>query len=173
MCSSDLGVLVLELLATTVPARLVHLAQPLWWGMVMLALVASLDPIASTGVAVAGAAAAIEQAWAEIRAIATDRPATADEVVNACATLSKGYPRGFETAGQVARSVAQLALHELPDTYFEEFVPKLSLVGADEVTEAARRYLDLEKMTTVVVGDVDKIQASLERLGLPVTMLST
>lgn len=118
-------------------------------------------------------AAAIEQAWAEIRAIATDRPATADEVVNACATLSKGYPRGFETAGQVARSVAQLALHELPDTYFEEFVPKLSLVGADEVTEAARRYLDLEKMTTVVVGDVDKIQASLERLGLPVTMLST
>ena len=68
---------------------------------------------------------------------------------------------------------AQLALHRLPDSYFEEFVPKLSLVGADEVTEAARRYLDLEKMTTVVVGDVDKIQASLERLGLPVTMLST
>ena len=118
-------------------------------------------------------AAAIEQAWAEIRAIATDRPATADEVVNACATLSKGYPRGFETAGQVARSLAQLALHELPDSYFEAFVPKLSLVGADEVTEAARKYLDLENMTTVVVGDVDKIRESLDRLGLPVTMLST
>jgi predicted Zn-dependent peptidase len=118
-------------------------------------------------------AAAIEQAWGEIRALATDRPATPEEVTNACATLSKGYPRGFETAAQVARSVAQLALHELPDSYFEEFVPKLSLVNAGQVTEAARKYLDLERMTTVVVGDVDKIHASLDRLGMPITMLST
>ena len=93
-------------------------------------------------------------------------------MTNACATLSKGYPRGFETAAQVARSVAQLALHELPDSYFEEFVPKLSLVNASQVTEAARKYLDLERMTTVVVGDVDKIQASLDRLGMPITVLS-
>jgi predicted Zn-dependent peptidase len=61
----------------------------------------------------------------------------------------------------------------LPDSYFEEFVPKLSLVNAGQVTEAARKYLDLERMTTVVVGDVDKIHASLDRLGMPITMLST
>ena len=41
---------------------------------------------------------AIHEALDEIRAIAGRRPATADEVRQAFASLSKGYPRGFETA---------------------------------------------------------------------------
>lgn len=110
--------------------------------------------------------AAVQEARAEIEAIANSRPATADEVAQAFASVSKGYPRGFETAGQVARSVAQLALHNLPDTYFEEFVPKLARITADEVSAAARQYLTAEKMTTIIVGDLDKILPSLPGLGL-------
>ena len=109
---------------------------------------------------------AIHEALAEIHAIAADRLATGDEVGQAFASLSKGYPRGFETAGQVARSVAQLALHNLPDTYFEEFVPRLAQVTADDVSAAARQYLASAKMTTVIVGDLDKIHGSLAGLGL-------
>jgi len=109
---------------------------------------------------------AIHEAMAEIRAIADQRPATADEVAQAFASLSKGYPRGFETAGQVARSVAQLALHNLPDTYFEEFVPRLAEVTAEDVSAAARQYLASVKMSTVIVGDLDKIHGSLPGLGL-------
>ena len=109
---------------------------------------------------------AIHEALAEIHAIADDRPATGDEVTQAFASLSKGYPRGFETAGQVARSVAQLALHDLPDTYFEEFVPRLAQVTAADVSAAARQYLASGKMSTVIVGDLDKIHGSLPGLEL-------
>jgi predicted Zn-dependent peptidase len=109
---------------------------------------------------------ALQEAWKEIRDIATSRPATDQEVAQAFASVSKGYPRSFETASQVARSVAQLALHELPDSYFEEFVPKLSQVTATDVTRAAQRYLDPAKMTTVIVGDLDKIAGPLPELGL-------
>jgi zinc protease len=111
-------------------------------------------------------APALQEAWREIRDISTTRPVTEQEVAQAFASVSKGYPRGFETAGQVARSVAQLALHGLPDSYFEQFVPKLSQVTAADVTSAAQRYLDPERMTTVIVGDLDKIAASLPGLGL-------
>jgi zinc protease len=109
---------------------------------------------------------ALIEAWREIRDISTTRPVTEQEVTQAFASVSKGYPRGFETAGQIARSVAQLALHGLPDSYFEEFVPKLSQVTAADATRAAGRYLDPEKMTTVIVGDLDKIAGSLPGLGL-------
>lgn len=109
---------------------------------------------------------AVREALQEIHAIADARPATTEEVSIAFASLSKGYPRGFETAGQVARSVAQLALHNLPDTYFEEFVPRLAQVTAADVSAAARQYLPPEKMTTVIVGDLDKIHGSLPDLGL-------
>jgi predicted Zn-dependent peptidase len=111
-------------------------------------------------------APAVTEAWREIRDIAASRPATAEEVALAFASVSKGYPRGFETAGQVARSVAQLALHGLPDSYFEQFVPRLSQVTAEDVATAAQRYLDSAKMTTLIVGDLDKIGASLPALDL-------
>jgi zinc protease len=110
--------------------------------------------------------AALQEAWREIRDIAGTRPVTDQEVTQAFASVSKGYPRGFETAGQVARSVAQLALHGLADSYFEQFVPRLSQVDAAAVTAAAQRYLEQAKMTTVIVGDLDKIAGSLPALGL-------
>lgn len=118
----------------------------------------------SVGTDVTGAA--IQEALLEIRAIADTRPATGEEVTQAFAALSKGYPRGFETSGQVARSVAHLALHNLPDSYFADFVPRLAQVTADDVSAAARQYLVSARMATLVVGDLDKIQASLPGLDL-------
>jgi zinc protease len=109
---------------------------------------------------------AIREALKELRDIRAGRPATADEVALAFNTVSKGYPRGFETATQVARSVAQLALHGLPDSYFEDFVPRLAQITQSEVSRVAQEYLALDRMTTLIVGDLDKIAASLPELGL-------
>lgn len=109
---------------------------------------------------------AIQEALKEIREIASTRPATADELAMGFATISKGYPRGFETATQVARSVAQLALHGLPDSYFEDFIPRLAQIGTDDVSRVAAQYLDAARMATVIVGDLDKIGGALPDLGL-------
>ena len=130
--------------------------------------------VVQTSVGTDVTSAAIHEALGEIRDIAGSRPPTDVEVQQAFQSLSKGYPRGFETAGQVARSVAQLALHNLPDTYFEEFVPRLAQVTAADVSAAARQYLPSAKMSTVIVGDLDKIHASLPGLGLgPHQVLTT
>jgi len=109
---------------------------------------------------------AVREVLHELRDIATSRPATAEELALAHASLCKGYPRGFETTAQVARSVAHLALHGLPDTHFEDFIHGILSVSAEEVTGAAQRYLDLDKMTTLIVGDLDKLGNSLPELGL-------
>ena len=121
--------------------------------------------VMQTSVATDVTGAALQEAWREIRDIAGTRPVTGQEVAQAFASVSKGYPRGFETAGQVARSVAQLALYGLPDSYFEQFVPTMSQVNAADVTAAAQRHLEQAKMTTVIVGDLDKIAGSLPALG--------
>ena len=82
------------------------------------------------------------------------------------ATLTRGYPRNFETVQQVARSVAQLVLYDLPDTYFQDFVPKANAVTAGDVTRAARNYLDPSRTSTLIVGDHQAIAESLGRLNL-------
>jgi predicted Zn-dependent peptidase len=114
----------------------------------------------------ASTANAITDAIAEIEGLRGLRPPTRDELTLAKTSLTRGYPRNFETTQQVARSVAQLALYDLPDTYFAEFVPKANAVGEDEVTRAAARYLDPARLSTLIVGDHSAIADSLTTLGL-------
>ncbi|HVG84258.1 MAG TPA: pitrilysin family protein [Vicinamibacterales bacterium] len=109
---------------------------------------------------------ALGEAFNELRAIRNGRPVTSDELALAKSSVALGYPRGFETVQQIARSVAQLALHDLLDSYFEEFVPRLEAVTLDEVAAAAQRYLDPERMTAVIVGDHDRVGETLDVLGL-------
>jgi len=114
----------------------------------------------------ASTAEAIGDGLRELHDIRGNRPPTADELFLAKASLTRGYPRGFETAEQVARSVAAHALHGLPDTYFEEFVPKIAAITTDDVVRVAEQYIDPSRLTTLVVGDHARIGESLAALGL-------
>ena len=113
----------------------------------------------------AATADAIRDTLTEFDAIHLARPPSDEEMALARASLTRGYARNFETAQQVARSVAQLALYDLPDTYFEEFVPLIDAVEQGEVVRAAERYVDGARATTLVVGDDQAIAASLAPLG--------
>ena len=109
---------------------------------------------------------AISDCLAELDGIRGTRPPSDREMVLAKASLTRGYPRGFETAQQVARSVARLALYGLPDTYFEEFVPRVEAVTAADVVRVAAEYIDPARAVVLVVGDHESIADSLRPLGL-------
>jgi predicted Zn-dependent peptidase len=117
-----------------------------------------------TSVDTAVTAPAVREALRELSEIRDVRPATSEEVALARASVTLGSPRGFETAQQVARGAAQLALHELPDTFFEEFVPRVEAVSLDDIHRVAREYLDPTRMATLVVGDLDRIGPELATL---------
>jgi predicted Zn-dependent peptidase len=109
---------------------------------------------------------ALREALAEIRGIRGERPITRAELELGRASLTRGYPRNFETADQISRAAAQLALYELPDDYFSRFIPKVLSLGEAEVTAAAARHIDPARLLTVVVGDRDKLMPSLKSLDL-------
>jgi len=114
----------------------------------------------------ASTAEAIRDSLHELEAIGHSRPPSEGELTLAKTSLTRGYPRNFETAQQVARSVAQLALFDLPDTYFEEFVPRVNAVSADDVSLAAARYIEPKNAVTLIVGDHAVVNESLLTLGL-------
>jgi predicted Zn-dependent peptidase len=122
--------------------------------------------VLQTSVHTASTADAIADSLAEIGAIRGGRPPSAEEMLLAKASLTRGYPRGFETAQQVARSVAMLSLYGLPDRYFAEFVPTVNAVASAQVVEAAERHLDPATLTTLIVGDHSAIAESLRGLNL-------
>lgn len=102
----------------------------------------------------------------ELRDVQASRPIAQDELARAQAALVRGFPRGFETADQLARAVTQLALYDLPEDYFDRYVPRIQAVTTDEVTEAARRHLHLDDLQVVVVGDRAQTADGLAALGL-------
>ena len=112
-------------------------------------------------------APAVREALAELCAVRDSRPATPDEVALARASLTRGFPRSFETTEQVARAVAQLALYDLPDASLEQFVPSVNAVEPDDATRVAHAHLQPAEMTTVIVGDADVVVPSLRAEGFP------
>jgi len=59
----------------------------------------------------------------------------------------------------------QLALYDLPDDYFEQFVPRIERVTSDDVSRVMARHLDPARLTTLIVGDFDTIGSDLSGLG--------
>ena len=111
-------------------------------------------------------AAAAAEALREIDEIRGARPVTAAELETGRAALTRGYPRSFETAEQISRSAAQLALYDLPDDYYTTFVPRVLALDPEAITAAAARHLDPSRLVAVIVGDRDRIGDSLSSLGL-------
>ena len=112
----------------------------------------------------AATAAAIEEVLKEIDGIATSRPVSDPELALARAALTRGYPRNFETAEQIARSVAQLALYQLPDDYFARFVPTIAGLELDMLAGVASAHLHPSRLVALVVGDRAVIDPSLGTL---------
>ena len=116
-----------------------------------------------TSVQASATTEAIADILTEIRGIGGDRPATEAEIARAQAALTRSYPRSFETAEQVTRAVAQIALHGLPDDYFDGFVRDVSRVTAEQVSDVARRYAAPDDLHVVVVGDRSHLAADSQR----------
>jgi zinc protease len=110
-------------------------------------------------------AEAVADVLAEIAAIGAERPITPVELARAHAALTRSYPRNFETADQIARAVAQLVLHGLPDDYFDRFVADVRRVTDADVLDVATRYLLAHDLQLVIVGDRERV-GDLAALGL-------
>jgi len=114
----------------------------------------------------AATATAISESIKEISDLREARPVSAAELAIGIAALTRGYAKNFEASDQVARAIAQLALFNLPEDFFSEFVPRIEALSPEEVTQAAARHLDPSRLTTLVVGDVDATSQEFGQLNL-------
>ena len=122
--------------------------------------------VLSVSVDQAATALAISESMKEISDIREARPVSAAELAIGVAALTRGYAKNFETCDQLARAVAQLALFNLPEDFYSEFVPRIEALSPEEVTQAAARHLDPSRLSTLIVGDVDATSQEFGRLNL-------
>ena len=101
------------------------------------------------------------------------QPVSAEELERARNYLLLGYPAEFETTSQIAAKLAELALYDLPDDFFNHYPERIRAVTVEDVERVARAYIDPERTLIAVVGDRKAIEPGLRKLGLgPLRVLS-
>jgi predicted Zn-dependent peptidase len=111
-------------------------------------------------------AEAVKDSIAELQDVLDNRPVTVEELELAKSALTRGYARNFETTEQLARALAQLIVHGLPDQYYDQFPARVREVDAATVARVARSHLHPERMLTLIVGDRPALESSLVSIGL-------
>ena len=91
---------------------------------------------------------------------------TAEELSRARNYLALGFMRNFETTGDIAGHLSELALYDLNDDHLAEYADRVAAVTADEVGAAAQRYLHPDQLSIVIVGDRERVLAPLSALGM-------
>lgn len=86
------------------------------------------------------------------------------ELEFAKSSVIRRYPGNFETYNQVAANLVSLALHSLPDNYFDTYIDSVDKLNIDEVNKAAVENIHPDKLSVLVVGDKNLILKQLEEL---------
>jgi predicted Zn-dependent peptidase len=100
----------------------------------------------------------------ELAQIIDSKPPSAEELGRIVANEVRGLPGSFETAAAVAGALQGMLRYDRPLDWVSNTKQRLESLTVDEVTAAARTYLQPADFTWLVVGDRSQIEAQLREL---------
>jgi zinc protease len=110
--------------------------------------------------------AALVEFMKELRGIGGARPVSDDELKTAKDSLIQRLPGTFESVQSVNNAIVSLWTQGLPDNYYQQYISRISAVTKDDVVRVAKKYIDMEHLTIVIVGDRASIEAPLRATGI-------
>ncbi|HUI64739.1 MAG TPA: pitrilysin family protein [Bacteroidota bacterium] len=100
-------------------------------------------------------------------------PVSDEELERAKNYLALGYPAEFQSVEQLASQLEGLVIYGLPDTYFNTYIDRIESVTKEEVHRVAQKYINVDDLAFVIVGDRKEIEEGVSALGLaPAHVLS-
>ena len=100
----------------------------------------------------------------ELRAIRDTVPQA--ELQRAKRYLQLQLPSLFEATGDIAYQLTSLAVYSLPLDFYNSYVQQIEQVTQADVQRVARKYIDPERLSVVIVGDRKQIEGEIRKLGL-------
>ncbi len=108
---------------------------------------------------------ALVEIMRELKAI-RDVPVGAEELARAKAYEILALPSALETNGGITAMMATLAEFGYPLGQLAAFTAAADTLTAADLQRAARQAIPVDRLTIVVVGDLAKVRAGIEALGL-------
>jgi zinc protease len=116
--------------------------------------------------------AALVEFMKELRGIVGSRPVTEEELKTAKESLVQRLPGTFASVGAINGAVTGLWLNGLRDNYYQQYGKNIAAITAEDVVRVAKKYVDLDHLAIVVVGDRKTIEEPLRKTAVaPIVML--
>lgn len=117
-----------------------------------------------TAVASDVAGAAAREILVEIDRIRAE-PVSSEELDHTRAYLTGVFPYTLQTVGGLAQRLETLAVHGLPDDYYDRYPERIAGVTTGQLLDVARRHLEPSRMAVVAVGPAETLRPQLAELG--------
>ncbi len=109
---------------------------------------------------------ALTEFMKEFRGMQGARPVTDDELQMAKNSLAESLPERFASVSSIGAAIGQLWLQGLPGDYYQQYAARINAVTRADMIRVARRYIDLDHLSIVIVGDEATIRKPLEATGI-------
>jgi predicted Zn-dependent peptidase len=94
-----------------------------------------------------------------------DRVVPADELADAKSAIVASFVLGLESSGQVLARWIDQRTYGLPEDYWDTYAEKIQAVTAAGVQRVAKKYVPVDNVQIVAVGDASKISELLKKFG--------
>ncbi len=127
--------------------------------------------VAAAGVQTDKTAESVREFFNELTGIV--QPIPEQEIAKAKNYITLGFPAEFESSADLSRRLEELIVYQLPDGYFERYIPNVQAVTAEAIGKVAKTYIQPSRFAVVVVGDRKTIEPGIRALNLgPVRVMS-
>ena len=109
-------------------------------------------------------AGAMEQFMKELKRL-RDEKVPAAELEDAKRAIVGGFALDLEQPTTLLSNVVTQKIYGLPADYWDAYPQKVAAITADDVQRVARKYLDLEHLQIIAVGDASKTRDVLSKFG--------
>ncbi|MDB4913315.1 MAG: peptidase domain protein [Gemmatimonadetes bacterium] len=102
----------------------------------------------------------------ELRGIQGGKPVTDEEMASGKAALAQSLPSTFASVGATGNAIGNLYIQDLPQDYYQTFAARVNAVTKDDLVRVARKYIDLNNLDIIIVGDRAVIEEPLRKTGI-------
>lgn len=94
-----------------------------------------------------------------------DEKVSAEELENAKRAIIGSFALSLEQPQSLLQNIVTQKLYNLPADYWDTYPQRVAAITADDVQRVAQKYIDLEHLQVVAVGDASKARAVLSKYG--------
>jgi len=107
-----------------------------------------------------------------VRGFTTDKGVTPAELTRVISGNTRQLAGRFETSAAILAAMRSNALFRRPDNFWETVGDRYRAMSTQTLDQAARQSINAGDMVFVVVGDAAVVRPQLEKVGLPVEVVS-